>query len=113
MTAVYKALTESAGILDFSNRGRLCLLGADRHAFLNGQVTNNVKDLRAGQGCYAALANAKGRMTSDLFIYMLEGEILLDFEAGLAEKVKERLEKFIIADDVQVVDASEPFGMLT
>jgi glycine cleavage system aminomethyltransferase T len=38
-----EALNESAGVLDLSFRGRLCLLGADRVKFLNGQVTNNVK----------------------------------------------------------------------
>jgi tRNA-modifying protein YgfZ len=108
----YEALTEGAAFIDFSNRGRLCLIGNDRQAFINGQVTNNVKGLRAGQGCYAALANAKGKMTSDLNIYVLQEEILLDFEPGLADKVKERLEKFIIADDVQIVDASSSYGLL-
>jgi folate-binding protein YgfZ len=111
--AGYQALTEGAAFIDLSNRGRLCLIGADRQAFINGQVTNNVKDLRAGQGCYAALANAKGKMTCDLNVFVLADEILLDFEAGLSAKVSERLEKFIIADDVQIVDASKSFGLIS
>jgi folate-binding protein YgfZ len=110
-SADYEALTEGAAFIDFSNRGRLCLTGADRQAFINGQVTNNVKDLRAEQGCYAALANAKGKMTCDLNIFVLADEILLDFEPGLAAKVTERLEKFIIADDVQIADVSGSFGL--
>ena len=109
----YQALTEGAAFIDFSNRGRLCLIGADRQAFINGQVTNNVKDLRVGHGCYAALVNNKGKMISDLNIFILENEILLDFEPGLADKVKERLEKFIIADDVQIVDAASSYGLIT
>ena len=112
ITAVYRALTEGAAFIDFSSRGRLCLVGADRQTFLNGQVTNNVKDLQPGQGCYAALANAKGKMTADLNIFMLADEILLDFETGLSAKVSERLEKFIIADDVRLVDASSHYGLL-
>ena len=39
--AEYAALREGAGVLDLSFRGRLCVLGADRQRFLNGQVTNN------------------------------------------------------------------------
>lgn len=113
MTEEYKALTESAAWIDLSDRGRLCLIGADRLNFLNGQVTNNVKNLSPGQGCYAALANNKAKMTSDLFIFVLADEILLDFEPGLSGKVAERLEKFIIADDVQIVDASSSFAMFT
>lgn len=107
----YRALTENAAVLDFSTRGRLCLTGADRQRFLHGQVTNNVSSLTVGEGCYAALANAKGKMTSDLNIYVLQDEILLDFEPGLNPKVSERLEKFVIADDVQILDAGPSFGM--
>src|SRR5580704_9712007 len=64
----YDALNASAVVIDLSFRSRLCLLGADAQKFLNGQVTNNVKDLKVGEGCYAALVSAKGKMQSDLYI---------------------------------------------
>src|ERR1043166_1948505 len=102
--AEYFALRESAGVFDLSFRGRFCLTGADRKRFLHGQVTNNVSDLNVGEGCYAALTTAKGKMQSDLNIYCLQDELLLDFEPGFSEAVKQRLEKYIIADDVQIVD---------
>jgi folate-binding protein YgfZ len=109
----YAALRQGAGVLDLSFRARLCLLGADAQRFLNGQVTNNVKDLSVGQGCYAALVSAKGRLHSDLNIYRLESEMLLDFEPGLSASVAARLEKFVIAEDVQVVDAAPHYGLLS
>src|SRR5271163_4311684 len=111
--AAHAALDESAGISDLSFRGRLCVLGTDRVKFLNGQVTNNVKDLRTGEGCYAALVSAKGKIQSDLHIYILENEILLDFEPGLAGAVQQRLEKYIIAEDAQVADVSAQYGLWT
>ena len=111
--AEHAALRTSVGVLDLSFRGRLCLTGSDRHRFLNGQVTNNVKDLMTGDGCYAALVTAKGRMQSDLNIYSLRDELLLDFEPGLSAGIAERFEKFIIADDVQVVDAAPHYGLLS
>ena len=111
--AEYTALRDTAGAFDLSFRGRICLTGADRMRFLNGQVTNNVKDLRAGEGCYAALVTAKGKLQSDLNIFSLPNELLLDFEPGLAAAVAERLEKFVIADDVQVVDATAYYGLLS
>jgi folate-binding protein YgfZ len=111
--AEHGALRQSAGLLDLGFRGRLCLLGADRKSFLNGQVTNNVKDLSVGQGCYAALVTAKGKMESDLNIYCLENELLLDFEPGLSAAVQSRLEKYIIAEDVQIADAAPPYGVLS
>src|SRR5438270_6561563 len=94
------AFLETAGIIDFSFRSRLCLVGSDRVRFLHGQVTNDVKKLRAGEGCYAALVTAKGRMESDLNIYCLTDEVLMDFEPGLATRITERLEKLLVVDDV-------------
>jgi folate-binding protein YgfZ len=111
--AEHAALGATAGVLDFSFRSRLCLVGADRSRFLHGQVTNDVNKLRVGEGCYAAIATAKGKMESDLNIFALAEELLLDFEPGLTEKISARLEKFIVADDVQIVDAAPHYGLLS
>lgn len=111
--AEHAALRESAGVLDLSFRSRICITGTDRARWLNGQVTNNVKDSRVGQGCYAALVNAKGKLQSDLNIYCLADELLLDFEPGLTASVSQRLEKYIIADDVQLMDVAPHYGLLS
>ncbi len=111
--AEYKALRESAGILDLSFRSRICVVGNDRVRFLHGQVTNDIKKLRPGEGCYAAIVTAKGKMESDANIFNLPDELLLDFEPGLTEKISARLEKFIVADDVQIVDATPHYGLLS
>ncbi len=111
--AEHAALRKSAAVIDLSFRSRLVLTGADRVRLLNGQVTNNVKDLPVGDGCYAALVTNKGRMQSDLNIYILPDEILLDFEPGLTGAISERFDKFIIADDVQVIDAALHYGLLS
>jgi folate-binding protein YgfZ len=111
--AEYLNLTRSAAILDFSYRGRLCLLGADREKFLHGQVTNDVLKLKTGEGCYAAVVSGKGKIQADPFIYKLAEELLLDFEPGLTEKITRRFESHIIADDVQVVDVSPHYGLLS
>src|SRR3954465_4397038 len=113
VSAEYQALRHSVGVLDLRFRSRLCLTGADRVRFLHGQVTNDVNKLKPGQGCYAALVNAKGKIESDLNIYSLENELLLDFEPGLTASLLSRFEKFIIADDVQVIDVAADYGLLS
>jgi folate-binding Fe-S cluster repair protein YgfZ len=50
-------------------------------------VTNDVKKLRVGEGCYSAITTAKGKMESDLNIFALADELLLDFEPSLTEKI--------------------------
>ena len=111
--AEHAALRSAAGVLDLSFRSRLCLTGADRVTFLHGQVTNDVKSLKFGEGCYAALISAKGKMDSDLNIYALADELLLDFEPGLTAAITPRIEKYIVAADVQIVDAAPHYGLLS
>ena len=111
--AEYTALRESAGVIDLSFRSRICLTGADCVRFLHGQVTNDVKKLRVGEGCYSAITTAKGKMESDMNIFALADELLLDFEPGLTGKISQRLEKFIVADDVQIMDAAPHYGLLS
>jgi len=109
----YAALRTSAGLLDLGFRGRLCVTGADRKRFLHGQVTNEVNALAVGEGCYSALTTAKGKIQSDLSIYCLTDELLLDFEPGFSQTVVERLEKYIIADDAQVIDVASDYGLMS
>jgi folate-binding protein YgfZ len=109
----HTALRTSAGVLDLSFRSRLCVTGSDRLRFLNGQVTNNVKALKIGEGCYAALVTAKGKLQTDLNVYCLADEFLLDFEPGLAAAIQQRLEKYVIADDVQIFDVGSNYGLLS
>lgn len=111
--AEHATLRQEVGVIDLGCRSRLCLVGADRARFLHGQVTNDVKKLRVGEGCYAAITTAKGKMESDLNIFALADELLLDFEPGLAEKISQRLEKFVVADDVQIVSAAPHYGLLS
>jgi folate-binding protein YgfZ len=52
-------------------------------------------------------------MVSDLNIYALANELLLDFEPGYTQKVRERLEHFIIAEEVQVEEVAPLYGLLS
>jgi folate-binding protein YgfZ len=75
-------LTESCGLLDRSERGKLALSGRDAASFLQGQVTNDVEALAPGTGCYAAFLTPKGKMLGDVRILASEDELLLDTERG-------------------------------
>lgn len=113
VTAEREALRACVGVVDLSCRSRLCVTGTDRVRFLHGQVTNDVQRLRPGEGCYAALVNAKGKLQSDLNIYCLADELLLDFEPGYRDAVVQRLEKYVITEDVQLLDAAPHYGLVS
>ncbi|MCS1407798.1 MAG: Aminomethyltransferase [Verrucomicrobia subdivision 3 bacterium] len=109
----WEHLRTRVGVLELSSRGRVCLLGEDRHRFLNGQVTNNVRDLADATGCYTLITNNKGIIWGDANVYRLPEELLLDLEPGFTKQFSDHLEKYIVADDVEIVDTSPHFGLIS
>ena len=108
----YEALRDGAGLLDRRSRGRLQLTGADRKNYLQGLLTNDIAVLTAGQGCYAALLTAQGRMLSDMRVSELGDRILIDLPGATAESVRQRLSDFIFSEDVEVRDAGADLGQV-
>jgi len=100
----YAALREAAAWRDVSSRGRLRVTGEDRARFLHAMTTNHVEQLKPGEGCYAFFLSAQGRVLADVNIFCRPDHLLLDTEPETAEKVREHLDHYIIADDVTVED---------
>jgi len=53
----FTALLNGCGVYDLGFRVRISLKGGDRVRWMNGMVTNNIRDLAAGHGVYAFLLN--------------------------------------------------------
>jgi len=99
----YRALREGAGLLDrSSSRGRIRLTGADRRAYLQGLLTNDIVALGPGTGCYAAYLTPQGRMIADMRVFELGDALLVDLESDVAETVRSRWEQFIFTEEVTV-----------
>jgi aminomethyltransferase len=104
--AEFRALIGGCGIYDLRGRSRVVLTGSDRVRWLNGMVTNNVRDLAVGRGVYAFLLNPQGHIQADLYAFQRGEHILVDFDSDLREKVLALFDHYIIADDVEVADIS-------
>ena len=62
----FRELLSGCGVYDLSSRAKISLTGSDRVRWLNGMVTNNIRDLAVGRGVYAFLLNPQGRILGDL-----------------------------------------------
>ena len=99
----YTALTEGCGLIDRSARGgRLAFTGEDAAAFLEGQVTNAVTSLAAGEGCYAALLTNKGKMLGDLRLLRTADGVLLDCERVGLQPVFDALRRAMVGWRVEL-----------
>ncbi len=59
-------------------RAKISLTGGDRVRWLNGMVTNNIRDLAPGHGVYAFLLNPQGHILGDLYAYNRGESLLVD-----------------------------------
>jgi tRNA-modifying protein YgfZ len=103
--------TERAFFLDLSARAKLRVTGADRLRFLNGQITNDLRKANETVAMEACVLNAKGKVNAHIFISALGESLLIDAEPELGETLRARLERYIIADDVQIEDVTDEFSL--
>lgn len=77
------------------------LTGADRIAFLQGLVTNDVQRLADGP-VYAAMLNAQGKYLADFLMIQDGDSVLLDVAAGHGPALAARLGMYRLRADVQI-----------
>jgi tRNA-modifying protein YgfZ len=115
LAAEYEALVERCGLVDRSERGKLALSGlpggdaAGAVEFLNGQITNELANLKPGEGCYAAFLTHKGKMLGDLRVLAAgedpeaePSELLLDTERGALQALFDMIRRFKVGYDVEL-----------
>jgi tRNA-modifying protein YgfZ len=88
--------------LDFSGRTKLRVTGNDRLRFLNGQITNDVRKAGEAVAVEACVLNAKGKMNAHIFVSTAPNCFWVDADRELRESLPARLERYVIADDVQI-----------
>ena len=103
---------ERRAFVDLSSRVKLRISGADVVRFLNGQITNNLAKASESAAIQASILNAKGKLSAHVFVSKEgDGSFLLDADPNLREELPVRLERYIIADDVQMEDVTESFAI--
>src|ERR1700720_1822213 len=108
----FRELLSGCGVYDLSSRAKISLTGSDRVRWLNGMVTNNIRDLAVGRGVYAFLLNPQGRILGDLYAYNRGDSITVDTDQNQLEKILATFDHYIIMDDVEVSNLSEQITAL-
>jgi len=108
----YDALRNRAAWMDLSARGKIKLTGEDRARLLHAMTTNHIQQLTPGSGCYAFFLNDKGRVLADANILCRPDYFLLDVEPETRQPLYQHLDRFIIADDVTLDDATDAIATI-
>src|SRR5438876_3266524 len=99
----------NAIFLDLSERAKFRITGTDRLRFLNGQITNDLRKASETSAIEACILNAKGKTDAHIFVSAAGESFLVDAAADLRETLKVRLERYVIADDVQIEEVTDQF----
>jgi folate-binding protein YgfZ len=101
----------TAPFFDLSGRAKFRITGSDRLRFLNGQVTNDVRKASESAAVEACVLSAKGRMNGHVFLSAARDCFLADADPELREVLLARLERYVIADDVQIEDVTDQLSL--
>ena len=105
----YAALRGGCGVYLLNWRTKIGLYGDDRVRWLNGMVTNNIRDLAPGHGVYSFLLNPQGRILGDLNAYNYGDSLIVDTDESQRNRIIATFDHFIIMDDVEIVDLSAKY----
>jgi folate-binding protein YgfZ len=86
----------------------LRLSGDDSLRYLNGQITADLRKLSSGNSLPACLLTPKGRLVAFLNIFKQEESFLIEMDCSLQEVVLERLERYLVTDNVSIEVVTPP-----
>jgi folate-binding protein YgfZ len=112
--AAVQAARVSAVLFEGTARGVIEVSGSDRVRWLDGMISGDVGKLEAaddGAGCYATLLTNRGAIVADLHVGRLGERFWLESTRSEIPRISMALDRFIIADDVNLVDLSEEFAV--
>jgi len=85
-----------------SDRGVITIAGADRRAFLQGLVSNDMDKVAPDRVVWAALLTPQGKYLHDFFVAERDDRFLLDCEADRLMDLGRTLHKFKLRADVDL-----------
>jgi folate-binding protein YgfZ len=87
---------------------RLRLSGGDAFRYLNGQITRDLKRLGDHEALPACILTPKGKLCALLLIHREGSDLIVESDTEVGEALRERLERYLVADDVEITEESWP-----
>uniref|UniRef100_A0A0N5C8J2 GCV_T domain-containing protein n=1 Tax=Strongyloides papillosus TaxID=174720 RepID=A0A0N5C8J2_STREA len=92
-----------------SFRKLISVKGNDSFSFLQALLTRDLRELeKNGNGVeFSLLLNAKGRIVTDLLVYKVEDEFLLEVDCNMVEKMSKLLNMYKLRRNVYITNSSK------
>ena len=111
--AEYRAVREAVGLLDLTGHGAIRVGGKEGSQFLQGLVTNDVKDLKDLQGVRCGFLTGHGKVRALARVLRTGDEFLILTDPETHQKVFKYVFPFSYAGDFKVDDVSSSSRLLS
>jgi folate-binding protein YgfZ len=98
----YQTIKSAAGYCRLDDRLLIRISGDDRVSFLHGMCTADIKGMRPGQVVPALFVTERAHIIRDFYLYALTDALMLEIARDVWPDVRAHLEKFLVADDVEM-----------
>ena len=109
----FQALTFECGVFSVATK-LVSISGRDRVRWLNGMVTNNIRDLATGRGVYAFVLTPQGHIQGDLYVFNEGERLVAEIESSQIERLLATFRRYIIMDkvEIEVVEGTAVIGLV-
>jgi folate-binding protein YgfZ len=113
----YQSARTSAALFDQSPRGKIEVRGKDAPTFLHNLCTNDIVNMPLGAGCEAFFCTNRAKVVAQALIYHLrladgQNAFWLDTAPGVQEKLAAHLNRYLIAEQVEIADRTGQFSQV-
>jgi len=99
--------TTSSALCDLSYLGLIRITGKDSINFLQGQLTNDIRELTAETYQFNGYCNPKGHMLANGWFFRRDDDIFFQLPTATLPAVLKRLSMFVLRSEVKLTDASD------
>lgn len=110
LEADYRALTSGAGVRLCAERLVIRMSGDDRASFLHGMCSNDIKGLIPGNLIAALFLTERAHLIAEANVWATADALLLEMDRALWPAVRVHLERFLVADDVELEENADAVG---
>lgn len=97
----------ACALFDLSHLGLIRVSGEEAQSFMQGQFTNDTREVSETWSQLSAYCSPKGRMMANFRLFMNGGDYLLQMPKETHDSMLKRLPMFVLMSKATVVDASD------
>jgi folate-binding protein YgfZ len=106
------AALRGTAAMPLARHGFIEIAGADAESFLQGQLSNDLRQLAPGEVQLSSYNSPKGRMLAVLLVLRRADSFLLELERGVLPPVLKRLQLHVLRSKVKLADVTTGIAAL-